>query len=584
MKQKPSFKRKIYWHLTLFAILPLCVLMAFVLAADCRNYEQECRRDLQTSLMCCDSDMQLLRNQAESAMKVLSSSESILKLTHARTTAEWIAAYNSGAYEDTTRTEAYLTGLNAAVVLIFHPREGSESFNRPERWATLLRSSRYSQMDIYTRFFQQSALSAWCGVTAALPAEVAASFDYRNIGNRLIYLCKPGPGTSQTDIVMECALSMDSFIASIRQRLQAVPCSLYSNGQILYTQGEIPTNGMEETIRIADLKLELRAYIPFQTLAVGYLSSRRTQIPFLLLAGLLLTLISRRALRKLLTRMEFLAASADEIRGDQTERLPVDGDDEVGRVGRAINRLLERIEQQNQEQVRQEKDKQRNQAVALQYQLNPHFLFNSLQWVQMEMERQGIPEQQTDSIALLAKVLRYNLTESLTAKLWEELEHVRTYAAFMAEMKQESILLETDCPTELSEETVPRFILQPLVENALQHGLIPGKALHIWVRIRSDKTGESPSLLLLTANDGSLIPEEQLIRIQALIADPQLKNSRGYGLTNLIQRLKLNYGDRFRMSAESSMADAIPKTVFSLRIPMRAGMTPGKAQKEEAIP
>ena len=75
------------------------------------------------------------------------------------------------------------------------------------------------------------------------------------------------------------------------------------------------------------------------------------QALILLLAGLLLTLLSRQALRKLLARMEFLAVSADQIRGDRTERLPENGDDEVGRVIRAINRLLERIEQQNQEQA-----------------------------------------------------------------------------------------------------------------------------------------------------------------------------------------------------------------------------------------
>ena len=581
MKQKPSFIRKIYWHMAVFAILPLCALLLFSLVTDYRNYKQKSRQELQTNLLECESDMMLLRSQTESAMKVLVASDSISKLSQARTNAEWIAAYNSRAFEEATRAEAYLTGVNAKVILIYRPRENSKSFIRTEHWATLLRSDRYDSIEAYTRFVQGTALAAWCGVGPALPQEVAESFDYRTVGNRLIYLCKLGPGIRQTEIVMECAVSTDPFINCVRQRMKEIPCSLISNGQILYAQGDTPRHGVEEELIIPELGLELQACIPTRLLVSGYLSSRRTQIPFLLLAGLLLTLISRRALQQLLARMEHLAASADQIRGDQTERLPEDGDDEVGRVIRAINRLLERIEEQNQEQVRQEKDKRRNQALALQYQLNPHFLFNSLQWVQMEMERQGVPEQQTDSIALLAKVLRYNLTESLTAKLQEELDHVHAYTLFMAEMKQEIIQLEADCPTELSEETVPRFILQPLVENALQHGLIPGKALHIWVRIRSEKTITGSQLLLQVTNDGSLIPEEQLNRIQGLMTDPQVKNNRGYGLANLVQRLKLTYGQQFSMDAESRLTDSKPETVFSLRIPIGANISPIESQQEE---
>ena len=199
----------------------------------------------------------------------------------------------------------------------------------------------------------------------------------------------------------------------------------------------------------------------------------------------------------------------------------------------------------------------------------------------MEMERQGVSEQQTDSIALLAKLLRYNLTESLKAELREELEHARSYAVFMGVMKQENIRLETDCPTELAEQTVPRFILQPLVENALQHGLVPGKALHISVQVRSEKTETGSRLVLQISNDGSLIPEEQLLRIRALMTDPQVKDGRGYGLANLIQRLKLNYGDQFRMSAESGLADNTPQTVFCLRIPANVNILSGEAQREE---
>ena len=227
----------------------------------------------------------------------------------------------------------------------------------------------------------------------------------------------------------------------------------------------------------------------------------------------------------------------------------------------AINRLLERIEQQSQEKVRAEKDKRKMQALALQYQLNPHFLFNSLLWVQMEMERQSLPDHTSDAIATLGQVLRYNLTEDLRATLGEEVDHLRAYTAFMAEMKQESIALDIDASPGLLTLSVPRFILQPITENALQHGLIPGEALHLHVCIASD---DDAHLQIILSNDGRPIDAEHLHMIREVFRDPHTADKPGYGLANLIQRLTLTYGDQYMISVTSSLHE----TQFTLTLPL----------------
>ena len=206
-----------------------------------------------------------------------------------------------------------------------------------------------------------------------------------------------------------------------------------------------------------------------------------------------------------------------------------------------------------------EKAKRHMQALALQYQLNPHFLFNSLLWLQMELEEQGVDPRITENITKLGSVLRYNLSESLEATLSQEATQLRAYIDFMCDMKQQHIALTMDWDHALDEVPIPRFMLQPLVENALQHGLIRGVDMHIDVSVQR----QGDRLRFRIANDGKAIEPERLQVIRERFRCPDTSRSSGLGISNLVQRLALKYADRYDIQAESD--DAL--TVFIIDIP-----------------
>ena len=572
MKRQPSLQRKMNRHMLLFALLPLCTLLIVFLFMSFSFHLQETAADLASQMASCETDIQLIRTQTENVMHIFSTSDSLAHLLQARSSAEWVTLYNGEAYGEATRVEAYLASLSAKVILIFDDHDQHYS----EHWATLLHEDRFQTLAYYTDFLASHQSESWCGLQQTLPEDVAHSFDFRQIGSRLIYLSRPYVISQRVSCTVACALAPDAFTASVERRLAPYPAMLVSQDQVLCSSlpADFPAPAdllssshllyrgyLIRSRIIQDMGLTLFACIPLSAIVSDYFSRYSAILFLLLISVLLLSMISRRVLKALLQRLERLAVAADHIRGDKTTALPQDGDDEVGRVILAINRLLDRIEQQSQEKVRAEKDKRKMQALALQYQLNPHFLFNSLLWVQMEMERQSLPDHTSDAIATLGQVLRYNLTEDLRATLGEEIDHLQAYTAFMSEMKQESIALDIDASPALLKLSVPRFILQPITENALQHGLIPGEALHLHVCIASD---EDAHLQIVLSNDGRPIDSEHLHMIREVFRNPHTAAKPGYGLANLIQRLTLTYGEQYTISVTS----APHETQFTLTLPL----------------
>lgn len=564
--------------MVIFAVISLGLLLAVFLVGSWRSFVSSRAADMERELRSADMDMQLIRTQTENIVHTFITSGDLSSLMASKTKAQWVTNYNSRVNNEASRVEGYLSALDARIAIIF---DFGEEDMPLEHWGTLLSHNRFEDHAPYQDFVRSGKRSGWAGIVQALPDQVSRSFDFRSIGQRMVYFAAPFAASPAVSLVVECALSGQPFLEAAQRRLSGDLYAMYSAGQLCATNDpespEAPANIPEDGFLIAQGSLWKKLEIDgLNTLLVvrAPLSSLIWEAVNMQGALLLLTvalaaalfLIFKRVLKGVLRRMENLAAAADRLRAeDEIIVLPEDGSDEVGRVILAINRLLERIEQQRREAVQQEKDKRKMSALALQYQLNPHFLFNSLQWVQLEMERQGVTPAACDSVAVLGRVLHYNLSESPTATLAQEREHLQAYTAFMSQMKQQPITLQVQVEEALLSQPVLRFMLQPIVENALQHGLTPGRALRIQVSIR-----EEEGMLTITAeNDGKPIGEENLARIRGIFSDPTRQEKSGYGLSNLIQRLRLRYGDGYSINAVSSAE----RTAFILRIP-----------KEQALP
>jgi LytS/YehU family sensor histidine kinase len=192
----------------------------------------------------------------------------------------------------------------------------------------------------------------------------------------------------------------------------------------------------------------------------------------------------------------------------------------------------------------------RTQLDALRMQLNPHFLFNALNSVAELMEQDVREAQRT--LTRVSDLLRLSLRSaaSSTIPLWQEIELVELYLQIARVRYGAGLEVDIDVDSSVVDVKVPSFLLQPLVENALKHGLAPG---HYDQSILVTASRQGEGLLLVVEDNGKGLDGLITTSGRFLAAQPSV-DGLGIGLTNTRQRLTMLYGDRyaFLMSNHSS--------------------------------
>lgn len=166
---------------------------------------------------------------------------------------------------------------------------------------------------------------------------------------------------------------------------------------------------------------------------------------------------------------------------------------------------------------------------ALRYQLNPHFLFNTLNAVSSAVVNLRIEEAET-MLSRLAEFLRVTLAADPEAMvlLEEELEALHAYLAIEGERFRERLGVRFVCPSDLERAEIPNFLLQPLVENSIKHA-VSRTTRPVTLLVEARREGEQ--LVIVVEDDGEAAPAEQ-------------RSGGGVGVANVRQRLEALYGDR----------------------------------------
>lgn len=175
---------------------------------------------------------------------------------------------------------------------------------------------------------------------------------------------------------------------------------------------------------------------------------------------------------------------------------------------------------------------------ALRSQINPHFLFNtlnSIKWMAKSIKATQINE----AINYLGEILRpIYKNNGTTCTIAEEIEYANNYVKIMNLRFGDQILISFDVPEKLMDYPILRFILQPLIENAINHGFVDKEyAGKIRVEVRIEK-----DLLISVIDDGSGIELEQLRSLNEKLILSQADLTTGIGVINVNQRIKLHYG------------------------------------------
>jgi two-component system sensor histidine kinase YesM len=214
--------------------------------------------------------------------------------------------------------------------------------------------------------------------------------------------------------------------------------------------------------------------------------------------------------------------------------------DEIGMLGHSFNLMLQRVGELLH-QLKESHDKEKQAEIrALQANINPHFLYNTLESVIWLAESKDY-EEITELISKLGKYYRLSLSRGMEiVKIKDELAHAEHYLAIERIRHGDKFIYEIEVESEILEYECLKLILQPLVENALHHGILhnQGKGM---ISIRGRKEGEA--IVLTIQDNGQGIAKSRLDEINELFRSGRsFELPSSYGIKNVNERLQLKYG------------------------------------------
>ncbi len=227
-------------------------------------------------------------------------------------------------------------------------------------------------------------------------------------------------------------------------------------------------------------------------------------------------------------------------------------DNEIGMLTRGFNRMSQSIYDLVERNKAAEQEKRKTEISLLQSQLQPHFLYNTLntiKWMAIAIQAKNI----ADSITFLSNLLKpiYN-NPSLVWSLREEIQYLDNYIKVMNIRYGEHIVMQYRLPEELLDRSVLRFTLQPIVENAIVHGMEVNQVIGT---ISLEGREEGDTLILVIEDRGRGISESELASLNAWLANEESSTREvpqfGIGLFNVQKRIQLHFGDQYGLSIHS---------------------------------
>ncbi|WP_018887008.1 sensor histidine kinase [Paenibacillus massiliensis] len=288
------------------------------------------------------------------------------------------------------------------------------------------------------------------------------------------------------------------------------------------------------------------------------------QVGFMVLFVTILIYLLRQFTKPLVA----LSRVAASIEADRLSvRSGIRGENEVGMLAKSFDKMLDRVEGMVEEITTEQENKRKAELSMLQAQIHPHFLFNILNSIRMKIWLRGDRES-ADLLSSLSRLLRMTIQrQDRMVRLDEEISISVEYMVLMQVTLREPFHYETELAPETLDVMMPRFVLQPIIENALIHGLEKGSGtICITSEIQEDL------LIVTVSDDGQGIPPDQLeelnrnLRMDTNTLSAQRQGMSGIGMNNVYHRLQLIYGKDSDMRIDSSPGEG---TCVQLYIPWK---------------
>lgn len=241
--------------------------------------------------------------------------------------------------------------------------------------------------------------------------------------------------------------------------------------------------------------------------------------------------------------------------------------DEITELGISFNLMIGRIRELVNAKLREQENLKKAELKALQAQINPHFLYNTLDTI-VWMAESNKTGQVIDIVRALSSFFRIALSKGKEwISLRQEIEHVSSYLTIQKMRYRDILDYKIEVEEELLDSTILKLTLQPLVENALYHG-IKTKRNGGTIVVRAKRVGEE-NVLLDVQDDGVGFTPYKLAQLQDSLAedlDEISMGEGGFGLKNVHKRIQLYYGKEYGLSIQSQYRGG---THVSVTIPRR---------------
>lgn len=225
---------------------------------------------------------------------------------------------------------------------------------------------------------------------------------------------------------------------------------------------------------------------------------------------------------------------------------PIQADvEEVQLLSDGIENMVGRLKLQTEKNAEQEKQRRRAELALLQAQVNPHFLYNTLDTIIWLIESGEISEA-VKMVGSLSNYFRFSLSRGKNViTLAEEEQHIRSYLEIQQMRYRDLMEYDVTIPDHLKSFILPKLTLQPLVENALYHGLKNRRRKGF---IRLTGRAQNECLVLEVTDDGPGMTEERLNEVRASLTDGKRE---GFGLRTVHQRIQILFGGEYGLDVES---------------------------------
>ena len=367
------------------------------------------------------------------------------------------------------------------------------------------------------------------------------------------------PVSDQALGVIYVSVSSDVFYKAIDNTRGNIPIAVSITSPFetdMFHQGE--KSDREEWLQDETAHgYQVQVAVPRGYVLSGSISSSVFILALSLLFIVILYVTLKKTFSKYQTQVVDLVETIHDIaQGEQGKRIDLTKkDQELLLIAETTNDMLDRLERNIHDIYQLELSQKDAHMRALQAQINPHFMYNTLEFIRMYavMENQN---ELADIIYEFSSLLRNNISDERETTLKQEVEFCRKYSYLCMVRYPKSIAYGFKIDPGLEEMRIPKFTLQPLVENYFAHGVDHRRTDNV-ISIKALK--KDGYVEILVTDNGRGMSAEKLAEIQAKLAQRTFEHTADYkgqrqsiGIVNIHERFVLYFGDRYNINVESA--------------------------------